>query len=69
MDTQLINVSEAARRLNTSRARVVRFINEGDIEDYRSHLDRRLRLVRLEDVERIRKVAITKRLNQPALAS
>lgn len=52
----LLTVTQAATLLKTSRIKIIELIKDGTLAVSTSPLDRRVRLVRREDVEAIRRV-------------
>ena len=53
-DAELIPLGEAQRRLRTSKNTVARLVREGALTIYLDPLDRRKKLVRADEVERLR---------------
>ena len=61
MVDDLISVSEASRRLGVSRFGVDRIIKREGLQEFESRLDRRVRLLKAADIERLQRQAITPR--------
>ncbi len=49
-----LSVSEAAKRVGRSRPTMARLLAEGMLPSYQNPLDRRVRLVKVEDVDALR---------------
>ncbi len=58
---EFINLSEASRELGVSRETVASLIRAGQLEDFKSRVNRRVRLLRAEDVKRLKEGAIVRR--------
>ena len=54
MNDELVSLSDAARRLNTSRITVGRIVRRGNLATFESPLNRRKTLVHTSDVEALR---------------
>lgn len=58
---KLMSFSEAAAQLGISRTTLDRMVRRGVLREYANQLDRRVRLVACQDVERIANTAIVER--------
>jgi predicted site-specific integrase-resolvase len=69
--SEFVNASQAARELGISRATLDTIIRRGDLEDYASRVNRKVRLLRAEDVRRLKEGAIVRRSTEtrPRLAA
>jgi hypothetical protein len=56
-----VTASKAASELGVSRATLDSIIRRGDLEDFESRVNRRVRLLRAEDVRKLRESAIVRR--------
>jgi len=56
-----VTVSEASKVLGISRATLDGIIRCGDLEDFASRVNRKVRLLRAEDVKRLKEGAIVRR--------
>jgi predicted site-specific integrase-resolvase len=56
-----VTASKAASELGVSRATLDAIIRRGDLEDYASRVNRKVRLLRAEDVKRLKESAIVRR--------
>ncbi len=54
MESEFLPISEAARKAQVSRITMRRAIAESGIETFRSPLDKRLRLVKVSDLNTLR---------------
>jgi predicted site-specific integrase-resolvase len=59
--SEFVNASQAARELGISRATLDTIIRRGDLEDYASRVNRKVRLLKAEDVRRLKEGAIVRR--------
>jgi predicted site-specific integrase-resolvase len=59
--SEFVNLSQASRELGISRATLDTIIRRGDLEDFESRVNRRVRLFRAEDVRRLKEGAIVRR--------
>ncbi len=53
-ETGFLSVSQAAKRVGRSRPTMARLLAEGMLPHYQNPLDRRVRLVKVEDVDALR---------------
>jgi len=53
-ESGFLSVSEAAKRVGRSRPTMARLLAEGMLPSYENPLDRRVRLVRVEDLDALR---------------
>jgi DNA-binding MarR family transcriptional regulator len=56
-DPTLITLGEAMKRLGVSNHTVARLVREGYLKTYPNPLDKRQKLVKIDDVERLRRPA------------
>ena len=56
-DPTLIPLGEAMRRLGVSNHTIARLVREGYLRTYPNPLDKRQKLVKVDDVERLRRPA------------
>jgi hypothetical protein len=59
--SEFVNASQAARELGISRATLDTIIRRGDLEDFESRVNRKVRLLKAEDVRRLKEGAIVRR--------
>ncbi len=64
-ESGFLSVSEAAKRVGRSRPTMARLLAEGLLPTYENPLDRRVRLVKIEDVDALR---IPRRVSEEAAA-
>ena len=53
MDEELLNIEQAAAAVGTYRKKIERLIADGRLPAYRSVVDRRVRLVKRADLDRV----------------
>ncbi len=58
---EFVNLSEASRELGVSRETVATMIRRGQLEDFTSQINRRVRLLRAEDIKKLKEGAIVRR--------
>ncbi len=63
-EPELITVGEAMRRLNVSKHTIVRIIQEHNITVYADPLDKRKRLVKPEEIERVKRLRVPMEMTQ-----
>ena len=68
-ETEMVTVRQAAEMLGVSRATIARMMRRGDLQAFRNPVDRRLRLIRREDIERLRETFIPVDRRQPERTS
>jgi hypothetical protein len=56
-----VTASQAASELGISRSTLDTIIRRGDLEDFESRVNRKVRLLRAEDVRRLKESAIVRR--------
>jgi len=56
-----VTATEASKALGISRATLDGIIRRGDLEDFASRVNRKVRLLRAEDVKRLKEGAIVRR--------
>ncbi len=61
MSSEFVNMSQAARALGISRGALDAIVRRGELEDFESRVNRRVRLLRVEDVRRLKEGAIVRR--------
>lgn len=65
MESEFVTMKEAREMLGVSGVTIWRLVKEGRLHAYQSGIDRRRKLVKREDVERLRQIVPLRQTKRP----